>query len=141
MRGFTDTGALPAFQFNQFGGSVGGAILKNRTFFFLSCEACADSESAGCGTRMFVSGFSRPGCGAVARHQAAARRLPGPNWATPNPDVGFWLEPYRICRTRTSGPCGRPPLQRPLVSYFRFTRNHAFVRVPVGSIMAACQRR
>ena len=37
-RRFTDTGALPPFQFNQFGGSVGGAILKNRTFFFANIE-------------------------------------------------------------------------------------------------------
>ena len=32
------TSSLPPFRLNQFGGSIGGAILKNRTFFFLNYE-------------------------------------------------------------------------------------------------------
>ena len=43
-RRFTDTGSLPSFQFNQYGGSVGGAIIKNRTFFFLSYEGLRQNQ-------------------------------------------------------------------------------------------------
>jgi hypothetical protein len=31
--------SLPPFRLNQFGGSVGGAIVHNKAFFFLNCEA------------------------------------------------------------------------------------------------------
>ena len=63
MRGASPIPAtLPAFQFNQFGGSVGGAIFKNRTFFFLSYEGLRQTpESAGRGTECSVPGFSSPG--------------------------------------------------------------------------------
>lgn len=43
---FSTTNVLPPFQRNQFGGSVGGPVLKNRTFFFLNYEGNLQSQSA-----------------------------------------------------------------------------------------------
>ena len=38
-RNFFSTTALPEFKRNQFGGTLGGAIVKNKTFFFVSQES------------------------------------------------------------------------------------------------------
>ena len=102
------SGALPPFQFHQFGGSVGGADLKNRTFFFLSYEGLRQTpESAGRGPERSVPGVSRPGAAAVARDQAAAR-LPSRTPSAPprTPTSAIWRGTCRICRTKTSGRCG-----------------------------------
>ena len=40
-----DPATLPPFRLNQFGGTVGGAVIKNRTFFFLSYEGLRQDKS------------------------------------------------------------------------------------------------
>jgi len=42
-RNFFQTGPTPSFKQNQFGGTVGGPIIKNRTFFFFSYEGMRQS--------------------------------------------------------------------------------------------------
>lgn len=50
-RRYFDQGPPPPFDFKQFGGSVGGPIIKNRTFFFFGYEGTrSDRETTGQGT-------------------------------------------------------------------------------------------
>src|ERR1700687_665395 len=44
-RNFFDVGKIPPFTRNQFGGAVGGPILKNRTFFFADYEGIRQSKA------------------------------------------------------------------------------------------------
>jgi carboxypeptidase family protein/TonB-dependent receptor-like protein len=43
-RNFFDGSTIPAFKRNQFGGSIGGPIVKNRTFFFADYEGIRQSK-------------------------------------------------------------------------------------------------
>src|ERR1700716_1901103 len=43
-RNYFDQAKIPAFKRNQFGGSLGGPILKNRTFFFADYEGIRQSK-------------------------------------------------------------------------------------------------
>jgi hypothetical protein len=43
-RNFFDGPSIPSFKRNQFGGSIGGPIIKNRTFFFADFEAIRQSK-------------------------------------------------------------------------------------------------
>jgi len=51
-RNFFDAGKIPPFKRNQFGGSLGGPILKSKTFFFADFEAIRQSK--GITSRTFV---------------------------------------------------------------------------------------
>ena len=44
-RPFTQPGSLPPFKFNQYGGTVGGPVFKNKTFFFLSYEGLRQTQN------------------------------------------------------------------------------------------------
>src|SRR5581483_6063489 len=43
-RNYFDGPTIPPFKRNQFGGSIGGPIFKNRTFFFADFEAIRQSK-------------------------------------------------------------------------------------------------
>lgn len=43
-RNYFDVGSIPPFRRNQFGGAVGGPIIKNRTFFFADFEGIRQSK-------------------------------------------------------------------------------------------------
>src|SRR6266850_3762194 len=51
-RNFFDESKIPPFKRNQFGGALGGPIIKNRTFFFADFEAIRQSK--GITSRTFV---------------------------------------------------------------------------------------
>jgi hypothetical protein len=131
-RPFSYTTALPPFEFNQFGATLGGAIIKNRTFFFLSYEGlrqtAADSGSAGSGAGCTVPELPRAGAGAIAGDRAVARRLPQPHRNDFEPrhrHLGRTVAESagRGCWNASGG----SPLQRPLVELLPLhpqSRNH-----------------
>ncbi len=78
-RPFSYTTGLPPFEFNQCGGTLGGAIKKNRTFFFLSYEGLRQTQDLQSPVQDVPSlKFSHPGAGAIAGNRAAAHRVPAP---------------------------------------------------------------
>ena len=95
-RNFFDV-AKPPYKRNQFGGAIGGPVLKNRTFFFADYEG--DREAKGITQIDFVPTLNaRTGqlsTGAVAVSTAAQKYLalfPMPNGpTTANPDVAEFL--------------------------------------------------
>src|SRR5215467_9997424 len=83
-KNYFDVGTIPPFKRNQFGGAVGGPIIKNRTFFFADYEGIRQSK----GITAFdtvPSAATRAGnlsTGAVPVDPAAAGYLPF--WHLPN---------------------------------------------------------
>jgi outer membrane receptor protein involved in Fe transport len=82
-RGYFDAGPPPPFHRNQFGGALGGPILKNKTFFFVDYEAFRQgkgntvvdkvpSAAARTGLLTFPSGNFPAGCTAVNATQCQA---------------------------------------------------------------------
>ena len=133
-RRFTDTGSLPAFQFNQYGGSVGGAILKNRTFFFLSYEGLRQNQDLLAAAQNVPSLAFR--ARAVAQSPVIAPLLaayPDPIASTSNPDVGSWRGTVQNLQNEDVGTLRVDHrFNDRWSSYFRFTRNSASTRVPVA---------
>jgi hypothetical protein len=95
-RNFFDV-AKPPYRRNQFGGAIGGPIMKNRTFFFADYEG--DREAKGITQVDFVptlnARMGQLSTGAVTVNTAAQRYLalfPMPNGpVTANPDVAEFL--------------------------------------------------
>ena len=133
-RRFTDTGSLPSFQFNQYGGSVGGPVLKNRTFFFLAYEGLRQSQD------LLAAAQNVPSLSFRARAsqqspviQPLLDAYPNPTGSTSNPDVGIWRGTVQNLQNEDVGTLRVDHrFNDRWSSYFRFTRNHAFVRVPVA---------
>jgi hypothetical protein len=133
-RRFTDTGSLPPFQFNQFGGSVGGAIIKNKTFFFLSYEGLRQTQDLLAAAQNVPSLAFR--ARALAQSPVIAPLLaayPGPIASTSNPDVGIWRGTVQNLQNEDVGTLKVDHrFNDRWSSYFRFTRNSASTRVPVA---------
>src|SRR5258706_275753 len=90
-RNFFDPAIIPAFHRNQFGASVGGAIRKDKTFFFGDYEGIRQSKGVGrldtvpsLAVRGIAPGGTTPSQVAVV----GGTPLPGPGQpgAAPNPD-------------------------------------------------------
>ena len=133
-RRFTDTGSLPPFQFNQYGGTFGGPILKNRTFFFLSYEGLRQNQDLLAAAQNVPSLAFR--ARALAQSPVIAPLLaayPDPTGSTSNPDVGIWRGTVQNIQNEDVGTLRVDHRFNDRWSaYFRFTRNSAFVRVPVA---------
>jgi Carboxypeptidase regulatory-like domain len=133
-RRFTDTGSLPPFQFNQYGGSVGGAIIKNRTFFFLSYEGLRQNQDLLAAAQNVPSLAFR--ARALAQSPVIAPLLaayPDPIASTSNPDVGIWRGTVQNLQNEDVGTLKVDHrFNDRWSSYFRFTRNSASTRVPVA---------
>ena len=124
-RNFFDFGAIPEFQRNEFGGSLGGPIKKDKTFFFLNYEGfrqnldlsdvtlVPDSNPADPmgwaarraehqGARTAVAGVQRPGAG------RRNRRGLQPSGAAASARISAARDSIRRFRTRIrSPPCIR----------------------------------
>ncbi|HXG68625.1 MAG TPA: TonB-dependent receptor [Blastocatellia bacterium] len=87
-RNFFDPGEKPEFKRNQFGGSLGGPIVKNQTFIFGSYEGFR--QNLGVSRR-----FAVPTAAARARAVPAVRPYidlyPQPNGETLNADTAFYI--------------------------------------------------
>jgi hypothetical protein len=133
-RRFTDTATLPPFQFNQYGGTLGGAVLKNRTFFFLSYEGLRQTQDLLAAAQNVPSLAFR--ARAVAQSPVIKPLLdayPNPTGSTSNPDVGTWRGTVQNLQNEDVGTLRVDHRFNDYwSSYFRFTRNHAFTRVPVA---------
>jgi hypothetical protein len=108
-RNYFDVGGIPPFKRNQFGGAVGGPILKNRTFFFADYEGIRQSkgistlttvpsQDARNGLMCQIPDLTDPtGCRPhpVTVDPAAAKfltfyHLPDPNTVSGNGDLGTY---------------------------------------------------
>jgi len=133
-RRFTDTGSLPDFQFNQYGGTVGGPVLKDRTFFFLSYEGLRQNQS------LLAAAQNVPSVAFRARAAAQSPVIqplldayPLPTGSTSNPDVGTWRGVVQNLQNEDVGTLRVDHrFNDRWSSYFRFTRNSAYTRVPVA---------
>jgi hypothetical protein len=131
-RPFTQPGALPPFGFNQYGGTVGGAIQKNRTFFFLSYEGLRQTQDLQSAVQEVPSlSFKAQ---ALAKSPVIAPLLaafPNPTGSTSNPQIGTWSGPVQNLQDEDVGTLRVDHrFNDDWSTYFRFTRNNAFVRVP-----------
>jgi hypothetical protein len=131
-RPFTQPGALPPFKFNQYGGTVGGPIFKNKTFFFLSYEGLRQTQNLASPVQDVPSlAFKAQ---ALAQSPLIAPLLaafPAPTAPTSNPQIGIWQGPEQNIQDEDVGTVRVDHRFNDSWSgYFRFTRNNAFVRVP-----------
>lgn len=130
-RPFTQPGSLPPFYFNQYGGTVGGPIQKNRTFFFLSYEGLRQNQTYESSIQDVPSLSFRTQ--ALQESPAIAPLLtafPNPTGAS-NPQIGTWQGPYQNIQNEDVGTVRvNHRFNDNWSSYFRFTRNNAYVRTP-----------
>jgi len=133
-RRFTDGASLPPFEFNQYGGSVGGAILKDRTFFFLSYEGLRQTQDLLAAAQNVPSlSFRTRALAQSPVIQPLLDAYPAPTGSTSNPDVGIWRGTVQNLQDEDVGTLRVDHrFNDNWSSYFRFTRNNAFVRVPVA---------
>jgi hypothetical protein len=131
-RPFTQPGALPPFQFNQYGGTVGGPIFKNKTFFFVSYEGLRQTQNLVSSVQNVPSVAFK--AQALAQSPVIAPLLaafPDPTASTSNPQIGIWQGPVQNIQNEDVGTVRVDHrFNDSWSSYFRFTRNNAFVRTP-----------
>ena len=126
-----DPATHPPFKLNQFGGTVGGAIIKNKTFFFASYEGYRQREAESLIGYVptpalreqvvatspvlapFINGYPLPNDGLLS---SQIGQWTGQASEAENEDVGTFRIDHRFSDTFTS--------------YFRFTRNENRLNVP-----------
>ncbi|HKE24546.1 MAG TPA: carboxypeptidase regulatory-like domain-containing protein [Bryobacteraceae bacterium] len=131
-RPFTQPGALPPFDFHQYGGTVGGAIQKNRTFFFLSYEGLRQTQNLESAIQDVPSlSFKQQALQQSPVIAPLLAAFPEPTGTTSNPQIGIWQGPVQNIQNEDVGTVRVDHrFNDQWSSYFRFTRNAAFVRNP-----------
>jgi hypothetical protein len=105
---FDQPGSIPLFHRNQFGGAIGGPIVKNKTFFFADYEGLRESNNIT--TQVTVPSLaarqgilcSKPTDGTCSQHQVTGAANPDPAtgidkavlpylglWGPENPNLGY----------------------------------------------------
>ncbi|NWG12939.1 MAG: carboxypeptidase regulatory-like domain-containing protein [Acidobacteria bacterium] len=69
----------PIVRFNQFGGSIGGRVIRNRAFFFFPCEGYRQSGHVFQRGLVPTSEFRAQAAAAVSAHKAVLDLFPLPN--------------------------------------------------------------
>src|SRR5262249_11547806 len=132
-RGPFDPATLPPFRFNQYGGSIGGPVFKDRTFFFLSYEGLRQNRDQSLIRFVPTQAFRDR----AAAQSPAIRPLlglyPQPTGTTSNADIGEWRGLKAQSQYEDVGLLRADHrFNDRWSSYFRFTRNHASTSLPLS---------
>ena len=128
-----DPSTVPPFHLNQFGGSLGGPIIKDRTFFFINYEGLR--QTLGQTLIGFVpsSGYRAKILQTSPQLQSLLNAYPLGQAVTSNPNVFSWTGPGRQVQTEDSG------LMRidhrfteSTTAYARFNLDQGQLQVPNG---------
>ncbi|MCX6593402.1 MAG: TonB-dependent receptor [Acidobacteria bacterium] len=128
-----DPAKIPPFRLNQFGGSLGGTLRRDRTFFFAAYEGLAQRLG-----RSFVATVPSDSFRARALAQTPALRpyldaFPTSSVATSSPDIARWTGPGSQDNDQHSGTIRIDEKPRDRTSLFaRFSTNRMQVRTPQG---------
>ena len=128
-----DPATLPPFGFHQFGGTVGGPVRRDRTFFFLSYEGLRQNRDQSLIGFVPTQAFRDRALRQSPAIKPLVDAFPAPTGTTTNADIGEW----RGIESQTQNEdVGMMRIDHRFndrwSSYFRFTRNHAFVGQPVA---------
>src|ERR1700722_9853348 len=93
-RGFFDGASVPEFRRNQYGGTIGGPIKKNKVFFFANYEGIRQLLETTYVNLVPGPNFIKDNCSAPcvvnAASQAMLNLYPAPNGGLVNQDVGIY---------------------------------------------------
>jgi hypothetical protein len=128
-----DPATLPPFRFNQFGGSIGGPVLKDRTFFFASYEGLRQHRDQSLIGFVPTQAFRDRALRQSPAIQPLLDAFPSPTGTTSNADIGEWRGLKLQSQTEDVGMLRIDHrFNDRWSSYFRFTRNHANISQPLS---------
>ena len=128
-----DPATLPPFRLNQFGGSVGGPVIKNRTFYFLSYEGLRQSKSQTLIGYVPSQAFRDRALQTSPIIKPLLDAFPAATGTTADPNVGQWRGIVPNMQNEDVGTLRVDhSFNSRWSSYFRFTRNHATTNIPVA---------
>jgi hypothetical protein len=128
-----DPKTLPPFRLNQFGGSVGGPVLKNRTFFFLSYEGLRQDKDQAVIGFVPTQAFRDRALKTSPAIKPLLDAFPAPAGRINDQDIGEWRGIVPQTQNEDVGTLRVDHrFSDRWSSYFRFTRNHAFTSLPVA---------
>lgn len=132
-RGPFDPATLPPFRFHQFGGSFGGRIIKDKTFFFLSYEGLRQHRDQSLTGFVPTQAFRDRALAQSPAIRPLLDAFPAPTGSTSNPDIGEWRGLKLQSQNEDVGTMKIDHrFTDTFSSYFRFTRNHATISQPLS---------
>ena len=132
-RSFIDPSTVPPFHLNQFGGSLGGAIIKNRTFFFIDYEGLRQTLG-----QTLIGFVPSPAYRAQVLQtspqlQPVLNAYPLGQTATTNPNVFSWTGAGRQVQNEDSGLVKIDHrFTQATTAYARFNLDQGQLQVPNG---------